>query len=156
MAALTFVSLFAALTGGVLAALLGGGVLTIGSLVGLVGVFAIAARNCVSLISRYQHLERHEGETKGAGLVQRGTRERFAPIVMTAVTVALAFLPVALFGSVAGLEIVQPMAIVILGGLVTSTIVSLFVVPALYLKFGSSPEPEFEESAQGTVFDAAE
>jgi Cu/Ag efflux pump CusA len=156
MAALTFVSLIAALSGGVLAALLGGGVLTIGSLIGLIGVFAIAARNCLSLISRYQHLERHEGETMGAGLVQRGTRDRFAPIVMTAATVALAFLPVALFGGVAGLEIVQPMAIVILGGLVTSTIVSLFVVPALYLKFGSSPEPEFEESAEGTVFDAAE
>ena len=156
MAALTFVSLIAALGGGVLAALLGGGVLTIGSLVGLVGVFAIAARNCVSLISRYQHLEQHEGETMGAGLVQRGTRERFAPIVMTAVAVALAFLPVALFGSVAGLEIVQPMAVVILGGLVTSTIVNLFVVPALYAKFGSSPEPEFQESAQGTVLDAAE
>jgi len=156
MAALTFVCLIAALTGGVLAALLGGGVLTIGSLVGFVGVFAIAARNCVSLIGRYHRLERHEGETMGAGLVQRGTRERFAPIVMTAVTVALAFLPVALFGGVAGLEIVQPMAIVVLGGLVTSTIVSLFIVPALYLKFGSSPESEFEESAQETAFGAAE
>ncbi len=156
MAALTFVSLIAALTGGVLAALLGGGVVTIGSLVGLVGVFAIAARNCVSLISRYHYLERHEGETMGAGLVQRGTRERFAPIVMTAVTIALAFLPVVLFGSVAGLEIVQPMAVVILGGLVTSTIVSLFVVPALYLKFGSSPDPEFEDSARETAFGAAE
>ena len=156
MAALAFVSLIAAAAGGLLALLLAGGVLTIGSVIGLVGVFALAARNCLSLISRYQNLETHEGESLGAALVQRGTRERFAPIVMTAVTIALAFLPVVFFGSVAGLEILQPMAVAVLGGLVTSTIVNLFVVPALYAWFGTSPESEYEESAQGGVPEAAE
>ncbi len=156
MAALTFVSLVAALAGGLLAALLGGAALTIGSLIGLVGVFGIAARNCLSLIGRYHQLERDEGETVGVELVRRGTRERFAPIVMTGAMIALAFVPMALFGSVAGLEIIQPMAVVILGGLVTSTIVTLFVVPALYAKFGSSPEPELGERAPAPALGAAE
>ena len=93
------------------------------------------------LISHYQHLEEQEGEAFGPELVLRGARERLAPIVMTALTTALALLPFVLFGNIPGHEIVRPMAIVILGGLVTSTLLNLFVLPALYLRFGASREP---------------
>ncbi|HLA80159.1 MAG TPA: efflux RND transporter permease subunit, partial [Thermoleophilia bacterium] len=89
-------------------------------------------------------LERHEGETFGPGLVLRGTRERLAPIVMTAATTAAALLPFVLFGDIPGNEIVRPMAIVILGGLVTSTLVSLHVLPALYLRYGAHREPALD------------
>ena len=134
----------AALTGGVLAVLAGGGIISLGSLVGFLAVLAIAARNGILLINHYQHLERNEGEPFGPELVVRGTRERFAPILMTAAATGLALLPLVILGNIAGLEIVHPMAVVILGGLVTSTLLNLFVVPALYLRFGSSPEPETE------------
>lgn len=131
-----------ALAGGVLAALLGGGTLSIGSLFGFLTVLGIAARNSVVLIKHYQHLEQYEGETFGPKLVLRGTLERFGPIMLTALTLGLALLPFVLFGGIAGSEIVHPMAIVILCGLVTSTLFSLFVVPALYLRFGVSREPD--------------
>jgi Cu/Ag efflux pump CusA len=81
----------------------------------------------------------------GAELIQRGTQERSAPILMTAGATALIFLPLALFGNIAGLEIVHPMAIVILGGLVTTTLLTVVGVPAMYLLFGAAREPELEE-----------
>jgi Cu/Ag efflux pump CusA len=142
LASLTFLLLPVSVIGGALAAgLAGGGVLQLGSLLGLLAVPAIAARHGILLIQHYQHLEQQEGEAFGPGLVLRGTRERLGPIATTAGAVALAFLLVVLFGAKAGLEIVQPMAIVILGGLITSTVLTLFVIPALYLGFGSSREP---------------
>ena len=131
-----------ALAGGVLAALLGGGTLSIGSLFGFFTVLGIAARNSVVLIKHYQHLEQYEGETFGPKLVLRGTLERFGPTMMTALTLGVALLPFVLFGGIAGSEIVYPMAIVILCGLVTSTLFSLFVVPALYLRFGAGREAD--------------
>ena len=131
-----------ALAGGVLAALLGGGTLSIGSLFGFLTVLGIAARNSVVLIKHYQHLEQYEGETFGPKLVLRGTLERFGPTMMTVLTLGVALLPFVLFGGIAGSEIVHPMAIVILCGLVTSTLFSLFVVPALYLRFGAGREPD--------------
>jgi CzcA family heavy metal efflux pump len=142
LAALGFLALPAALTGGVLTVALGGGVLLLGSLAGLLAVLGIAARHGIVLIKHYQHLEQREGEAFGPGLVLRGAREQFAPILTTAITTAVALLPLVLFGDIAGLEIAHPMAVVVLGGLVTSTLLYLFVVPALYLSFGSSPEPE--------------
>lgn len=145
LATVIFVTLPMALVGGVLAAFVtGGGLLSLGSIAGFVPVLGIAVRNGMMLISRYRHLEQHDGETFGPGLVQRGTQERSAPILMTAVTTALAFLPLALFGNIAGLEILHPMAIVILGGLVTTTVLSLVGVPAMYLLFGAAREPELE------------
>ena len=144
LATVVFLTLPMALVGGVLAAFAGGGIISLGSIVGFVTVLGIAVRNCITLIARYQNLERHEGETFGPGLVLRGTRERFAPILMTAATTGLAFLPLALFGDIPGLEIVRPMAVVILGGLVTSTLLNLHVVPAMYLRFGGSREPDLE------------
>jgi Cu/Ag efflux pump CusA len=91
-----------------------------------------------------QHLEQYEGETFGPELVLRGARERLAPILMTTFATGLALVPALLLGDIPGLEIVRPMAVVILGGLVTSTLLDLFILPALYLRFGSSPEPVVE------------
>jgi Cu/Ag efflux pump CusA len=106
----------------------------------LLAVFGIAARNGIMLINHYQHLERHEGEPFGPKLVVRGTRERLAPILMTALAAGLALVPLVIAGDIPGHEIARPMAIVILGGLVTSTMLNLFIVPALYLRFGASPQ----------------
>jgi Cu/Ag efflux pump CusA len=90
------------------------------------------------MISHFQHLEREEGETFGRALVLRGARERLAPILMTSLATALALLPLVIAGPIPGHEIEYPLAIVILGGLVTSTLINLFVVPSLYLRFGRS------------------
>jgi CzcA family heavy metal efflux pump len=145
LATVSFLALSATLVGGMLAAFAGGGVLSLGSLVGFLAVLAIAARQGILLILHYQHLEQHEGEAFGPGLVLRGTRERLRPILTTAAAAALALLPLVYFGGIPGLEVEHPMAVVILGGLVTATLVNLFVVPALYLVFGSSPELETEK-----------
>ena len=142
LATLSFVLLPSALVGGVLAAYFGGGVISLGSLVGFLTVLGISARNGILMINHFQHLEEHEGETFGLGLVMRGARERLAPILMTATTTALALVPLVIAGSIPGNEIEHPMAVVILGGLVTSTLLNLFVVPPLYLRFGASREPD--------------
>jgi Cu/Ag efflux pump CusA len=99
-------------------------------------VLGIAARNGIIMINHFQHLERHEGEAFGMGLVLRGARERLRPILMTAGAAGLAILPLVIFGDLPGQEIEYPMAVVILGGLVTSTLLNLLIVPALYLRFG--------------------
>lgn len=125
-----------ALIGGVLAAWLGGGVLSLGSLVGFVTVLGIAARNGILLVSHYRHLEQEEGHAFGLPTVLQGSEERLIPILMTAATAALALLPLVLKGDVPGNEIERPMALVILGGLVTSTLLNLFLLPALYARFG--------------------
>jgi len=144
LATAVFVTLPMALVGGVLAVFVSAaGLLSFGAIAGFVAVLGIVVRNSIMLISRYRNLER-EGENFGAELVQRGTRERSAPILMTAVTTALAFLPLALFGNIAGLEIVRPMAMVILGGLVTTTLFTLVGIPAMYVLFGAAREPELE------------
>jgi CzcA family heavy metal efflux pump len=136
LAVLFFFTLPLALVGGALAAYAGGGTLSLGSLVGFLTVFGIAARNGILLINHYQHLEREEGETFGPALVLRGARERISPILMTALATGLALVPLVALGNIPGHEIEYPMAIVILGGLVTSTAVNLFLVPTLYLRFG--------------------
>jgi CzcA family heavy metal efflux pump len=138
LATLSFLTLPMALVGGVLAAFGSGGIISLGSLVGFLTVLGIAARNGIMLISHFQHLERHEGETFGPALVLRGARERLAPILMTALASALALLPLVIAGEIPGHEIEHPMAVVIMGGLVTSTLLNLFVVPSLYLVFGRS------------------
>ncbi len=136
LALLAFLLLPTALVGGVLAAYLAGGIVSLGSLVGFLTVLGIAARNGIMLISHYQYLEESEGETFGPGLVLRGARERLAPILMTALAAGLALVPLAAAGDIPGHEIEHPMAVVILGGLVTSTLLNLFLVPSLYLRFG--------------------
>jgi Cu/Ag efflux pump CusA len=94
------------------------------------------------MTTHLQHLEQFEGETFGPELVLRGARERLAPILMTALATGLALLPLVIGGNKAGNEIVRPMAVVILGGLVTATLLNLFIIPILYLRFGYSPAPE--------------
>jgi Cu/Ag efflux pump CusA len=137
LATMSFLSLPMALVGGILAAYFASdGVLSLGSLVGFLTILGVAARNGIMLISHYHHLEDFEGESYGLGLVIRGARERIAPIMMTALTAGLALVPLAVAGNLPGHEIEHPMAIVILGGLVTSTLVNLFIVPALYLVLG--------------------
>jgi CzcA family heavy metal efflux pump len=138
LAAMFFLTLPMALVGGVLAVYLTDGTLSLGSFVGFLAVFGIAARNGILLINHCQHLERHEGETFGPALVVRGARERLSPIMMTALATALALVPLVWAGTVPGHEIEHPMAIVILGGLVTSTFVNLFIVPSLYLRFAKA------------------
>jgi Cu/Ag efflux pump CusA len=138
LAALAFFALPSALVGGVLAAFVTGGVISLASFMGFFTVFGVAARNGIMLIARFQHLERHEGETFGPRLVLRGARDRLAPILMTALAAGLALMPLALAGDIPGHEIEHPMAVVILGGLVTSTVLNLFIVPSLYLRFGKS------------------
>ena len=136
LSTLTLLTLPMALVGGVLAAYIGGGVLSLGSLVGFFTVMGIAARNGILLINHYQHLEQHEGESFGPGLVLRGARERLSPILMTALATGLAVVPLVIAGQIPGHEIEHPLAVVILGGLFTSTLLNLFVVPSLYLRFG--------------------
>ncbi|MFZ3080441.1 MAG: efflux RND transporter permease subunit [Bellilinea sp.] len=138
LATLTFFTLPWALVGGVLAAKLSTGLLSLGSLVGLLTILGIATRNGIMMISHFQHLEAEEGVPFGVGLVLQGARERIAPIMMTALTTGLALVPLAIAGDIPGHEIEHPMAIVILGGLVTSTLLNLLVVPTLYLLFGKS------------------
>jgi Cu/Ag efflux pump CusA len=128
-----------ALVGGVLAAYFASdGILSLGSLVGFLTILGIAARNGIMLISHYQHLEAEEGEAFGPELVLRGARERVSPILMTALATGLALVPLVIAGNIPGHEIEHPMAIVILGGLITSTLLNLFIVPALYLRFGEA------------------
>jgi CzcA family heavy metal efflux pump len=137
---LSFLSLPMALVGGVLAAALVGGVISLGSIVGFLTILGVAARNGIMMINHFQHLEEFEGETFGPALVVRGARERVAPIMMTALTAGLALVPLVIAGNIPGHEIEHPMAIVILGGLVTSTLLNLFVVPTLYLRFGRNQQ----------------
>jgi len=100
------------------------------------------------LISHYQTLEREEGEAFGAQLVLRGAREQLGPTLTTAVATCLAVLPFVLLGNRAGLEMVQPMALVILGGVITSTLINLFVITTIYLGSG----PSLEADASTTKF----
>ncbi len=144
LAMVVFVALPMALLGGVLATMMmNGKLVSLASIVGLFAVFAIAVRNSILLVSCYRHLERESG-ISGSEMVLQGTRERSVPILMTAATIGLALLPLAFSGRVAGLEIAHPMAIIILGGLVTSTIFTLVGIPALYVLFGAAREPDLE------------
>ena len=133
-----------ALIGGVVAVLFTGGVLSLGSLVGFVTVLGIAARNGIMMVSHFRHLEAEEGVPFGVGLVLRGAEERLAPILMTALATGLALLPLAVTGNKPGQEIEYPLAVVILGGLVTSTLLNLFLLPPLYAKFGRPVGPRAE------------
>lgn len=135
LAILTILTLPAALVGGIIAAHLSGGILSLGSLVGFLTLMGIAARNGILLINHCQHLEKYEGMPFGRVLVLRGAAERLSPILMTTLATALALVPLVVMGNIPGHEIEHPMAVVILGGLVTSTLVNLFIVPSLYLRF---------------------
>ncbi|PYX59601.1 MAG: CusA/CzcA family heavy metal efflux RND transporter [Acidobacteria bacterium] len=125
-----------ALVGGVLAALLTGGNLSLGSLVGFVTLFGITLRNSIMLISHYEHLVEVDGLAWGLDTALRGASERLAPILMTALVTGLGLLPLAIGSGDPGREIEGPMATVILGGLVTSTLLNLLILPTLALRYG--------------------
>ncbi|HET6971992.1 MAG TPA: efflux RND transporter permease subunit, partial [Phenylobacterium sp.] len=128
-----------ALVGGVAAVALTGASLSLGSLVGFVTLFGVAARNSILLIAHLDHLIAHEGRHWSLDTVLLATRERVTPILMTALVTGLGVLPLALSTGQAGREIQGPMAIVILGGLITSTIASLILLPALAWRYGRAP-----------------
>lgn len=133
---ITFVNLPFALIGGVIAVLASGGWMSLGSLVGFVTLFGITLRNSIMLVSHYQHLVEHEGETWGLETALRGAGERLPSILMTALVTALALMPLALGTGEPGREIEGPMATIIVGGLVTSTLLNLLVLPTILLHFG--------------------
>ncbi|BCJ77779.1 cation efflux system protein [Catellatospora sp. IY07-71] len=139
LALLALIALPLATVGGVLAALFTGG-LSLGASAGLIAVFGLAARAVVLLIRRYQQLELVDGVPFGRDLVVRGTKDAAATTVVCAVAIAALLLPIAIFGGASGLEILRPMSVVVLGGLVTLLIVVLFVLPVLYLRFGQVRE----------------
>lgn len=125
-----------ALVGGVLSVVLSGGDLSLGGMVGFVTLFGISLRNSIMLISHYAHLVHVDGMHWGPDAAVRGASERLVPILMTALVTGLALTPLALTSGSAGNEIEGPMAIVILGGLITSTVLNLVVLPTLALRYG--------------------
>ena len=140
-ALLIMVNLPLALIGGVFAIVVSSGTLNAATLVGFVTLFGIAVRNGILLVSNYNRLIAEGARLREA--VYQGSLERLSPILMTALTAALALLPLALGGGEPGKEIQAPMAIVVLGGLLTSTALNMFVVPVLFLRHGA-PKGESE------------
>jgi len=143
--ALVLANLPFALVGGVIAAWLSGGSLSIGSLVGFVTLFGITTRNSLMMITHFEHLVTVEGCAWNLETALRGASERLAPIAMTALVTALGLLPLALGGGEPGREIEGPMATVILGGLITSAALNLLVLPTLALRFGRFERHAIEE-----------
>ncbi|MGH9204547.1 MAG: efflux RND transporter permease subunit, partial [Vicinamibacterales bacterium] len=136
-AVLVMVNLPLALIGGVAGVWLAGGVLSVASLIGFITLFGIATRNGIMLVSHIQNVMEHEGVANLREAVERAAHERLVPILMTAMAAGLALIPLALGGGQSGSEIQTPMAIVILCGLTTSTLLNMFVVPSLYLKINA-------------------
>jgi CzcA family heavy metal efflux pump len=135
-AMIVMVNLPLALIGAVVGVFLSGGILNIATIIGFISLFGIAARNGIMLISHIHHLREVEGVSGFREAVERGAHERLVPILMTAIAAGLGLVPLALRGGQSGSEIQTPMAIVILCGLITSTLLNMFVVPTLYLRYG--------------------
>ncbi|MFT6040558.1 MAG: CzcA family heavy metal efflux pump [Gammaproteobacteria bacterium] len=145
-----------ALIGGAFGAYFAGGVISVASIIGLISVFGIAARNGIMLVSHVRHLQIYEGVTEFAEAVRRGSMERLSPILMTALASGLALVPLTLRGDEPGTEILTPMAYVILFGLFSSTLLNMLIVPALLVRFGrpahadeSAEEPAREVATAG-------
>src|SRR5262249_26212813 len=152
--ALVLVNLPFALVGGVASVYVMGGILDVGSLIGFVTLFGITTRNGIMMVSHWQHLHEVEGVPWGPELVFRGAKERLAPVLMTALVTALGLLPIAVGAGEAGREIEGPMALVILGGLVTSTALNLLVLPTFTIRFGkpgASAAESVGNAASGAV-----
>jgi Cu/Ag efflux pump CusA len=133
---LVLVNLTFALMGGIVAVYLTRGSVSIGGLVGFITLFGITTGNSVMMLSHYQHLVAEQGMSWGPAAALRGASERLVPILMTALVTGLGLLPIAVGGDQAGREIEGAMAVVILGGLITSTLLNLLVMPTLALRFG--------------------
>jgi len=143
LAVVTLFTLPVAAAGGLVAAFaLDQGVLTLGSVLGAMAIFAIVVRRTVLQMAQYRQLEQDEGLVFGKELVMKGACESFAPTVMSYVTYTFALLPFIFMGNVAGTEIIRPMAVVVIAGLVTSTFYTLFVTPTLYFRLGLNREAD--------------
>ena len=139
-----------ALIGGFVALFLSGEPFTIASLVGFITLCGISSRNGIMMISHYLHLMKHEGESFTKKMVIRGSLERLTPVLMTASVATFALLPIALAGGQPGSEILHPVAIVIVGGLISSTILDILVTPTLFFKFGKKSAMEYINKKQPT------
>ena len=137
LALLVMANLPLALIGGVIMVFVSGGTLSIASLVGFITLFGIATRNGIMLVTHYQHLAQEESVPFRQSIIQ-GSLERLSPILMTALVTGVGLIPLALGVGQPGKEIQQPMAVVILGGIVTSTFLNMIVIPPLYFKYGSA------------------
>jgi CzcA family heavy metal efflux pump len=146
-ALLTLVNLPLALVGGVVAVALTSGVVSIASLVGFITLFGIATRNGIMMVSHFEHLMREEGKSLSEAVVQ-GSLERLSPILMTALSAGLALVPLVLAADSAGNEIQAPMGVVILGGLLSSTVLNMLVVPVLFSLFGRAPSAVVPRTSQ--------
>lgn len=136
-AALVMLNLPLALIGGVAGVFASGGIMSVASIIGFITLFGIATRNGVMMVAHIRHLVADEGVADAFEAVRRGAEERLVPILMTALAAGLALVPLALSAGQPGSEIQAPMAVVILCGLLSSTVLNMIVVPALYLRFGS-------------------
>ena len=142
LAALLFALLPVPLAGAALAASLLPDTPSVLSLMGGLTVLAVAVRGGILLIDRYRRLEQEEGQAFGFDLVLRGSRQRFGAITLSTLAAAVSLVPLLVYGAVAGLEIVAPLAAVVLGGLLAAALLNMFVLPALYLRFGVGARPE--------------
>ena len=145
-ALLVLANLPLALIGGVIAIFLTGRVMSVSSLIGFIGVFGIAARNGIILVSHYRHL-RAEGRPRDEVILE-GSKDRLAPVLMTAAAAALGVLPLVV-GDLAGKELERPMAHVILGGLFTSTFLNMIVVPTFFARWGWESDETFARETVG-------
>ena len=144
-----------ALIGSVIAVLLTGGTFSIATLVGFITLTGIASRNGIMMISHYIHLVEHEGETFGDDMIIRGSLERLVPVLMTALVAALALIPLTLDASAPGKEILYPVATVILGGLISSTLLDMIVTPVVFKQFGKKALDKYIEEQQKNAFEKA-
>ncbi|MBI5762973.1 MAG: efflux RND transporter permease subunit [Planctomycetes bacterium] len=135
-ALLIMINLPLALIGGIMGVVITGGVMTIATTIGFISLFGIAVRNGIMLVSHVRHLQKHEGVTDFVEAVRRGSLERLAPIAMTALAAGLAMIPLAMAREKPGTEILSPMALVIVFGLLSSTVLNMLIVPALLVRFG--------------------
>ena len=145
LAAAVFFTVPMALIGGLLANLLAfGNLLSLGSMIGFITVIGITVRNSITLIGRYRSLESGNEGSFGPKMVEKGTLEKSVPVLITALTVFIAFVPMVIMGQAAGLSVIHSTAVVIIGGVITSALYTLFVIPNIYLMFGKSREPALE------------